>query len=190
MVFVTLCVRCCNRQELARHTRGDDVMLQMGGDFGFENANAWFKNLDLLIEATNKEGRINVSSAGLSDVCYQYVTFPCCDIVLCFCTFFSLLRTSYFRLCFPALLEFSHFTFRALFPNRSCSQGSSYSYICSSDARRSLPYFVLGQAFYSTPEQYTRAKHDSELEWSVKTDDFFPYADCPVRNNVSATQHS
>lgn len=36
-------------------------MLQMGGDFGFENANTWFKNLDVLMEAANKEGRINVS---------------------------------------------------------------------------------------------------------------------------------
>ena len=36
-------------------------MLQMGGDFGFENANAWFKNLDKLIEAVNREGRVHVS---------------------------------------------------------------------------------------------------------------------------------
>lgn len=35
-------------------------MLQMGGDFGFENANAWFKNLDLLMKAVNLEGRVNV----------------------------------------------------------------------------------------------------------------------------------
>lgn len=36
-------------------------MLQMGGDFGFGDANAWFKNLDVLLEAVNKEGRVNVS---------------------------------------------------------------------------------------------------------------------------------
>lgn len=36
-------------------------MLQMGGDFGFGDANAWFKNLDILKEAVNKEGRVNVS---------------------------------------------------------------------------------------------------------------------------------
>lgn len=35
-------------------------MLQMGGDFGFENANAWFKNLDALIEAVGRQGRVNV----------------------------------------------------------------------------------------------------------------------------------
>lgn len=50
-------------QELGRHTRGEDVMLQMGGDFGFEDANAWFKNLDSLMAAVNKEGRVNVSGA-------------------------------------------------------------------------------------------------------------------------------
>lgn len=37
-------------------------MLQMGGDFGFENANAWFKNLEILMKAVNKEGRVNVSN--------------------------------------------------------------------------------------------------------------------------------
>lgn len=36
-------------------------MLQMGGDFGFGDANAWFKNLDILLKAVNKEGRVNVS---------------------------------------------------------------------------------------------------------------------------------
>lgn len=36
-------------------------MLQMGGDFGFGDANAWFKNLDILLEAVNAEGRVNVS---------------------------------------------------------------------------------------------------------------------------------
>ncbi|CAN0429148.1 unnamed protein product, partial [Scytosiphon promiscuus] len=35
------------------------------------------------------------------------------------------------------------------------------------------------QAFFSTPQLYTDAKHASELEFSVKKDDFFPYADCP-----------
>ncbi|CAM9883542.1 unnamed protein product, partial [Hapterophycus canaliculatus] len=82
-------------QELGRNTLGNDVMLQMGGDFGFENANAWFKNLEILMAAVNKEGRVN--------------------------------------------------------------------------------------AFFSTPQLYTDAKHASELEFSVKKDDFFPYADCPVR---------
>lgn len=37
------------------------------------------------------------------------------------------------------------------------------------------------QAFYSTPQIYTEAKHASGPELSVKKDDFFPYADCPVR---------
>ena len=33
--------------------------------------------------------------------------------------------------------------------------------------------------FYSTPEQYTRAKAESAEEWPLKTDDFMPYADTP-----------
>eukprot|EP00903_Cladosiphon_okamuranus_P006567 g6415.t1 len=80
-------------QALGRNTIGEDIMLQMGGDFGFGDANAWFKNIDILLEAVNKEGRVN--------------------------------------------------------------------------------------AFYSTPQQYTVAKHASGVHLSVKKDDFFPYADCP-----------
>lgn len=34
-------------------------------------------------------------------------------------------------------------------------------------------------AFYSTPSAYVAAKQASNITWSVKTDDFFPYADCP-----------
>lgn len=33
--------------------------------------------------------------------------------------------------------------------------------------------------FYSTPEAYVKTKHSYEEEWPLKTDDFFPYADCP-----------
>ena len=33
--------------------------------------------------------------------------------------------------------------------------------------------------FYSTPTRYVDAVHAAGLTWSVKTDDFFPYADCP-----------
>lgn len=49
-------------QDIGRNTLGDDVMLQMGGDFGFENADVWFKNLEILMAAVNKEGRVNVST--------------------------------------------------------------------------------------------------------------------------------
>lgn len=34
-------------------------------------------------------------------------------------------------------------------------------------------------AFYSTPEEYVDAKHQFNTSWPLKTDDFFPYADCP-----------
>ena len=33
-------------------------------------------------------------------------------------------------------------------------------------------------AFYSTPEEYVKTKHSQGLKWPLKTDDFFPYADC------------
>lgn len=45
---------------MGENTRGNDIMLQMGGDFGFENANAWYKNLDSLIETVQRQGRVNV----------------------------------------------------------------------------------------------------------------------------------
>jgi hypothetical protein len=32
--------------------------------------------------------------------------------------------------------------------------------------------------FYSNPTQYTLAKAAEKLVWTVKDDDFFPYADC------------
>ena len=34
--------------------------------------------------------------------------------------------------------------------------------------------------FYSTPAVYTAAKHAYNISWPLKTDDFFPYADCPT----------
>ena len=34
-------------------------------------------------------------------------------------------------------------------------------------------------AFYSTPSKFTKALYDADLKWDLKTDDFFPYADCP-----------
>ena len=33
---------------------------------------------------------------------------------------------------------------------------------------------------YSTPSQYVAAKHAYNTHWPLKTDDFFPYADCPT----------
>jgi len=33
--------------------------------------------------------------------------------------------------------------------------------------------------FYSTPAEYVAAKHGYHRRWPLKTDDFFPYADCP-----------
>ncbi len=33
---------------------------------------------------------------------------------------------------------------------------------------------------YSSPAAYTAAKHAYNVSWPLKTDDFFPYADCPT----------
>lgn len=33
--------------------------------------------------------------------------------------------------------------------------------------------------FYSTPSCYLKALNDAKLNWTVKTDDFFPYASDP-----------
>ena len=35
-------------------------------------------------------------------------------------------------------------------------------------------------AFYSIPAEYVAVKHQYNHSWPLKTDDFFPYADCPV----------
>lgn len=43
----------------ADHYRGGHVMLTMGSDFQYENANKWYKNLDKLIHYVNKDGRLN-----------------------------------------------------------------------------------------------------------------------------------
>ena len=32
--------------------------------------------------------------------------------------------------------------------------------------------------FYSSPDAYTAAKNSYDASWPLKTDDFFPYADC------------
>ncbi|GBG77031.1 hypothetical protein CBR_g23357 [Chara braunii] len=46
--------------EQASQFRTDHVMLTMGEDFTYENANTWFKQLDKLIHHVNRDGRINV----------------------------------------------------------------------------------------------------------------------------------
>jgi hypothetical protein len=41
----------------ANTSAGDDVMLLMGTDFTYANAQSWYKNLDKLISGINKDGR-------------------------------------------------------------------------------------------------------------------------------------
>ena len=51
--------------------------------------------------------------------------------------------------------------------------------------------------FYSTPSRYLDAVHQTGLSWSVKEDDFFPYADQPyaywtgepIHHNISGILH-
>jgi alpha-mannosidase len=46
-------------QELATHTRGEHVMFTMGSDFQYEDAEAWYRNLDKIIKASQADGRIH-----------------------------------------------------------------------------------------------------------------------------------
>jgi len=41
-------------------TAGSDVMVMMGTDFSYENAETWFRNIDKLIKYCNQDGRVNV----------------------------------------------------------------------------------------------------------------------------------
>jgi alpha-mannosidase len=45
----------------ANHTRGENIMMTMGSDFQYECAELWYKNLDKLISAVNKDGRISIA---------------------------------------------------------------------------------------------------------------------------------
>ena len=46
--------------ELAGYQRGNDIILNMGSDFHYANANSWYKQLDKLIHYANKDKRLNV----------------------------------------------------------------------------------------------------------------------------------
>jgi len=46
-------------QEQGQHYRANNIMLSMGSDFEYANANSWFKNLDKLIHYVNLDGRVN-----------------------------------------------------------------------------------------------------------------------------------
>jgi len=44
----------------ATHFKTNNVILTMGSDFMYENANLWYKNLDKLIKYVNEDGRVHV----------------------------------------------------------------------------------------------------------------------------------
>ena len=76
------------------HSKGNNIMIKMGADFTYDNAQSWYKSTDKLIAAIN-----------------------------------------------------------AQYPDKY-------------------------RLFYSTPDKYTEARAQEAITWTVKTDDFFPYADC------------
>ena len=39
----------------ASHYATDNIMMTMGGDFNYQNANTWFKNLDKLMHYVNQQ---------------------------------------------------------------------------------------------------------------------------------------
>ena len=47
-------------QELAGYQRGNDIILNMGSDFHYANANSWYKQLDKLIHYAKQDKRLNV----------------------------------------------------------------------------------------------------------------------------------
>uniref|UniRef100_A0A1X7VI80 alpha-mannosidase n=1 Tax=Amphimedon queenslandica TaxID=400682 RepID=A0A1X7VI80_AMPQE len=46
--------------EQAKHFKTNNIMMTMGSDFQYENAQEWFKNLDKLIKYVNMNGSVNV----------------------------------------------------------------------------------------------------------------------------------
>lgn len=46
-------------EDLAKMTRGNNIMFTMGSDFNFEPAYRWYLNLDKLIKYANADGRVN-----------------------------------------------------------------------------------------------------------------------------------
>ena len=66
------------------------------------------------------------------------------------------------------------------------TMGSDFQYAAAAVAFKNLDKLVHHvnadgrvNAFYSTPAAYVSAKHAYGAAWPLKTDDFFPYADCP-----------
>ncbi|XP_043940666.1 lysosomal alpha-mannosidase [Protopterus annectens] len=84
-------------QSQSKHYRTNHIIMTMGSDFQYENANLWYKNMDKLIK------HVNAQQANSSKV----------------------------------------------------------------------------NVFYSTPSCYLQELNKANLSWSVKSDDFFPYADGP-----------
>lgn len=83
-----------------------------------------------------------------------------------------------------------------------CLRSGLHSILCPWDAQAAEWYANLDalihllnangsvNVFYSTPEQYTAAKHAEGLKLPLKTDDFFPYADqvCCLRTGCRRTE--
>ena len=66
-------------------------------------------------------------------------------------------------------------------------QGSDFQYAAAAVAFKSLDRLVhyvnadgRVNVFYSSPAAYVAARHSADVAWPLKTDDFFPYSDCPT----------
>ncbi|XP_077862730.1 LOW QUALITY PROTEIN: lysosomal alpha-mannosidase-like [Saccoglossus kowalevskii] len=60
-------------KEEAKSFQTNHIMLTMGNDFNYENANEWFKNMDKLLKYVNmKENETNVHVLYSSPACYLY----------------------------------------------------------------------------------------------------------------------
>eukprot|EP00808_Paulinella_micropora_P008824 g57631.t1 len=46
--------------DVAEFTHGNDIMIDMGSDFHYQNALSWFSNIDKLIKYVNADGRLDV----------------------------------------------------------------------------------------------------------------------------------
>ena len=62
-VYIVLCICMLSLRVQASHYRTNNIMLTMGSDFQYENANTWYKNLDKLIYYVRK--------VSLYTACYQ-----------------------------------------------------------------------------------------------------------------------
>ena len=142
----------------AQHYTTNNIMMTFGMDFNYQNAHENFKNIDKLIKYVNQVS------------CYRYENIPPCE------------SSSPSHLT-PHHLPHSSHLIISLTPHTSSSPSlhTSHHLPHSSHLISLTPHTQDGRvhAFYSTPSRYIDAVHNANKTWTLKTDDFFPYADGP-----------